>query len=551
MSKVEFQQMKCFNKETIAVLLVALLSQSVDAQSEYKKPTPATKPAASTSERPKAVADNEVSPMEAKSDSKDTQASKPNEGGQLIETFKKCFPSDLDVSYKGDSKYKNATFYWNSRLESPAPAAVVCPKTYSEVKKAVRCSSFYTSVSVRSGGHSYEGYWQGNKDGVVVDLRNLNKVKVDSSKKLVTVQAGALLGNVMAELWKSDKGALPHGLQPTIGMGGMTLGGGFGLLARNYGLLVDQVVSMKMVNAAGNEMTVDRNGKYKDLFFALCGSGGGSYGVVTEFTYKYIKMDRNLTVARYNWVADKKNYTFILGSIMKYYDSNPPNAASHYLNLSPGGSIELGITYSDAKDHKVYTDKLETIVAKPNTKDIRSLDFIDSFQFYAGLAGKPATSTLDDLANTQPEAEQRYFKGRSGFLKKSLDEGTMKRLSDILVAPGQNLFVLIDLWGGAISQKPANSFANRNKYASVQMGATSDAMIPTLDKIYDTLKPSFDGAYQNYMDIKETNYMKSYYPGLETKLMATKTKYDPKDVFRFKQSVPTTSNAGGANGYSK
>ncbi|KAJ9055395.1 hypothetical protein DSO57_1004257 [Entomophthora muscae] len=449
----------------------------------------------------------------------------------------------LDISLIGGKTYANATFYWNNRLTSPEPAAVVRPKKTEDVIRAVKCAAKSTSISVRSGGHSYEGYWQGNKGGVVVDLRNMKRIEVNKKKRQVTVQAGALLGNLLAKLWEEDKGVLPHGLQGNVGVGGMTLGGGFGLLSRKYGLLVDRVVSLKMVDAKGKLLSVDENNN-KDLFFALRGAGGGSFGVVTEFTFSYIKHEHDFTVARYNWKAGRNNFTNIVKSIMKYYNSNPTPAAGHYLNLSPGGSIELGITYSDGqKKTKRYIRKLEKIIKKWDKKDVQRKDWINAYLFFAGYAGKPAEGNIETLRNTQPMTEQSFYKAKSGFLRKSLSTGTIRKLRNILVKPGKGLFVLIDLWGGVIPGKKGTSFANRDKYASVQIGQTESDQGKLLENTYKALKGSFDGAYQNYIDAEEPDFMKVYYPGIEDQLKNVKTKYDPEDKFNFEFSIPTNNQS--------
>ncbi|KAJ9055400.1 hypothetical protein DSO57_1004262 [Entomophthora muscae] len=371
----------------------------------------------------------------------------------------------------------------------------------------------------------------------------MKRIEVNKKKRQVTVQAGALLGNLLAKLWEEDKGVLPHGLQGNVGVGGMTLGGGFGLLSRKYGLLVDRVVSLKMVDAKGKLLSVDENNN-KDLFFALRGAGGGSFGVVTEFTFSYIKHEHDFTVARYNWKAGRNNFTNIVKSIMKYYDSNPAPAAGHYLNLSPGGSIELGITYSDGKKKtKKAIQKLEEIIKTWDKKDKQRMDWTNAYLFFAGYAGQPAEGNIETLRNTQPMTEQFFYKAKSGFLRESLDTRTIRKLKKILVKPGEGLFVLIDLWGGVIPGKKGTSFANRDKYASVQIGQTEPDQEELLDKAYKALKGSFDGAYQNYIDADEPNFMEVYYPGIENRLRKVKTKHDPKNKFNFKFSIPTNKQS--------
>ncbi|KAI0236163.1 hypothetical protein L0F63_004219, partial [Massospora cicadina] len=457
-----------------------------------------------------------------------------------VEKLKNCIgATGAEVIFKGDLKYKDATFYWNSRLVSPMPAAVVRPDSDKQVQEIIKCASGKTTVSVRSGGHNYEGYWQGMKDGVVVDLRNMKNITVNKDTKKVVVGAGALLGNVIYKLWKEDKGVLPHGLQPTIGMGGMTLGGGFGLLSRNYGLLVDRVIEMKIVTPNGNLLTVTE--KEEDLFFALRGAGGGNFGVVTEFTYSYIKMNHDVTVARYHWQTNSSNFTKVLRSVMNYYNSNPPNGTTHFLNLAPGGSITLGITQSDeVNQHECNRNKLESFIenTEPDVK-IKTINFVDAFFFYAGLAGTEANMTLEDLKNTKPNDQQSYFKARSGFLKKSLDNSTMEALSKLMTEADGSTFVLIDLWGGKIKDTKGTAFNHRDMYASVQIGAGQQSDMKLVNDVYNLLKPKFGGGYQNYMDVDEKeDFMKVYYGDITKRLIDIKKKYDSNNTFKFELSIP-------------
>ncbi|KAJ9070425.1 hypothetical protein DSO57_1008165 [Entomophthora muscae] len=132
-----------------------------------------------------------------------------------------------------------------------------------------------------------------------------------------------------------------------------------------------------MVDVNGKLLDVDENTN-KDLFFALCGAGGGSFGVVTQFTFSYIKDQNDFTVACYNWNTGRNNFTNIVESAMKYYDSITTPAAGSYLLLSPGGSIESGITCSDeCKKNNRYIKELEGIIKSWDKKDVQSKNWLN------------------------------------------------------------------------------------------------------------------------------------------------------------------------------
>ncbi|KAF9944966.1 hypothetical protein BGZ72_001806, partial [Mortierella alpina] len=157
-----------------------------------------------------------------------------------------------------------------------------------DVQIAVRCAAAAkVAVAPRSGGHSFEGHSTGGQDGsLVIDLGGLNSVAVKNG--LAKVGAGVRLGQLYLELFNQGGYTLNAGTCPSVGVGGHALGGGFGLLGPKYGLLLDRILEMQMVNAQGQLLTVSAN-SHPDLFYALRGAGGGSYGVVTEFTFLPIK----------------------------------------------------------------------------------------------------------------------------------------------------------------------------------------------------------------------------------------------------------------------
>ena len=141
-------------------------------------------------------------------------------------------------------------------------------------------------MAVRSGRHSYIGASTVSK-GVVIDVSRFKYIQQHDDSGTMTVGAGLTLGHLYSELWKATPKRLlyPGGSCPTVGLAGLTLGGGQGVVGRKYGLSTDQVVQMKMVNAAGEEMVVN-NEAHEDLFWALRGGGNGNYGIVYEFTLK-------------------------------------------------------------------------------------------------------------------------------------------------------------------------------------------------------------------------------------------------------------------------
>jgi FAD/FMN-containing dehydrogenase len=135
--------------------------------------------------------------------------------------------------------------------------------------------------AIRSGGHSYEGFSQ--SPDLVIDVRGMTAIKLSADKQSVSIGSGSSLGSVYDKLAPSHL-AIPAGTCFPVGVAGHSLGGGFGLLGRAFGLACDNVLSMEMVDASGQIRNVSDQ-ENPDLFWALRGGGNGSFGVVTNFTF--------------------------------------------------------------------------------------------------------------------------------------------------------------------------------------------------------------------------------------------------------------------------
>jgi FAD/FMN-containing dehydrogenase len=188
------------------------------------------------------------------------------------------------VIERGSPGFTQAAQVFNELFDDIMPSAIARPLDASDVAGAIRWVAAYdVPFRARSGGHSYAGY-STVADGVVVDLRYLAAISVDSTAGTATVGAGAELIDVYAQL--ARRGAtIPAGSCPSIGVGGHALGGGFGLAARRFGLTADNLIAVEIVTADGQVRTANQQND-PDLLWALKGGGGGNFGVATNFTFK-------------------------------------------------------------------------------------------------------------------------------------------------------------------------------------------------------------------------------------------------------------------------
>src|SRR5215218_7280034 len=177
--------------------------------------------------------------------------------------------------------YAAAARVYNAHFDGVAPDAVIEPLDSDDVRAVLRWADRHdVRVGARSGGHSYAGY-STLDEGVVVDLRRLRSITVDRGARRASIGAGARMIEVSDALARRG-GAVPGGSCPTVGFGGLALGGGYGLAARAMGLTADNVSGLVVVTPDGRMRRVDAR-RDPDLFWALRGGGGGNFGIVTRF----------------------------------------------------------------------------------------------------------------------------------------------------------------------------------------------------------------------------------------------------------------------------
>lgn len=197
-----------------------------------------------------------------------------------IKNFAKEFQGQLILPE--DKQYDAARQVWNG-LYDKYPAAIARCKNSSEVQAAVNFAKEQKLLlSVRGGGHDYAGNSVCD-NGLVIDLSEMDKIQVDRDTKTAVVQGGATVGQ-FDEATQKYSLAIPTGTVSSIGIGGLTLGGGSGYLSRKFGLTLDSLISAEIVTADGKIVTANESDN-KDLFWAIRG-GGGNFGIITSFKFR-------------------------------------------------------------------------------------------------------------------------------------------------------------------------------------------------------------------------------------------------------------------------
>ncbi|MBA0881246.1 hypothetical protein Goshw_005123, partial [Gossypium schwendimanii] len=182
---------------------------------------------------------------------------------------------------------------------TPTPLAIVTPLHAFHIQAAVYCCRKHgLQVRTRSGGHDFEGlsYTSAYEvPFVVIDLVNLRSVRVNVEKATAWVESGVTVDELYDEIARKSKTlAFPAGICPTLGVGGHLSGGGYGLLFRKYGLGADNVIDARLIDVKGR--ILDKKSMEEDLFWAIRGGGGGTFGIVLAWKLKLVAVPANVTV---------------------------------------------------------------------------------------------------------------------------------------------------------------------------------------------------------------------------------------------------------------
>ena len=198
--------------------------------------------------------------------------------------------------------YDAARAIWNV-MHDRRPALIARPQSAQDVAAAVRYARARgLPIAVRGGGHSIPGHSVCD-DGIVIDLRALNQVRVDPQARRAKIGGGTLLGEVDRATQEHGL-VLPAGVVSHTGAGGLTLGGGVGRLMRRYGLTIDSLLSAEVVTAGGEILRASAD-EHADLFWALRG-GGGNFGIVTEFEFALHELSELLVLATFHRLEETR-----------------------------------------------------------------------------------------------------------------------------------------------------------------------------------------------------------------------------------------------------
>ena len=445
-------------------------------------------------------------------------------------TLKKTAVQELGESLRGNlllpghPAYDDARRVLNASI-SKFPALIVQPRGVADVRRAVdfaRESSLL--VAVKCGGHSHSG--KSTCDGgLMIDLSLMRGVRVDERERIAYVSGGSLLGDMDNETMQfglvTSAGTVSH-----TGVAGLTLGGGFGRVARRFGLSLDNLRAVDVVTADGRlvHASADENA---ELLWGVRG-GGGNFGIVTNLEFELHPMQREVVGGTITFPFSEARQ---LLDFYAEYEASAPDELFLCMGLqnSPQGkAVQFNACYSGpAREAERVFAKVRS-AGTPLRDNLRTIDYV----------ALQRSGDVDD-----PRAVGSYTK--SGFsvgLKPKFIDAILDGFGE---QPGGSSVFFLYHCGGAINRVAADatSFPHREitltPLLAVSWPITSDptAQVAWLRKYWASVEPHMQGFYTNDVIDETQKQVDENYLGNYPRLVALKNKYDPTNLFRLNANV--------------
>jgi FAD/FMN-containing dehydrogenase len=413
------------------------------------------------------------------------------------------------------------------------PAAIVRVKDTADIAKVLAFArESGLELAVRNGGHSGAGY-SSTEGGIVIDVRGLKDIDIDVPGRTVWAGAGLTALELATETLKHDL-IVGFGDAGTVGIGGITLGGGVGYLSRKLGLTVDSLLAAQIVTADGKVLTVDTK-NHPDLFWAIRG-GGGNFGVVTRFKFAL------------NPLTEFTGGMLVLPAT--------PEAVAGFVAAASAAPEELG-TIANVMPAPPMPFLPPDAVGKP---------VILAFMAYAGdpksaeaalapfrALGKPLADMVKagSYLSMFPPEDPSYKPiavGRTLFTD-AIDLEKARKIVDGVTNSGAPFAaVQIRVLGGAIKRVPsdATAYGHRNENIMAMVVAFSDgtpeaaaARAKWAEGLAAELNPNWGAAYVNFLFDEGPERARAAYHGKTwDRLREIKKRYDPDNLFKLNQNIP-------------
>jgi FAD/FMN-containing dehydrogenase len=429
----------------------------------------------------------------------------------------------------GNDGYDAARAIWNAMFDRRPALIARCAGAADIIAAVTFAREHGLLLSVKGGGHNVAGKAV-CVDGLLLDLSPMKGIRVDPVARTVRAEPGLTWGELDAEAQAFGLATIGVDVS-NVGIGGVTLGGGFGWLVRSFGLACDTLRSVDLVIADGRFLTASAT-ENSDLFWGVRG-GGGNFGIVTSFEYQLHPVDQLLAGLLLYPVTQAKD---VLRFYREYTRSAPDELTVWAILLAtPDGtqSLALFVCYNGS-----------SAVALQTVQPLK--EFGPPLEDHLGPMSYRQVQTMFDAAF--PSGRQGYWK--SSFLGDLSDEAIDIMVAQFATVPSPQSAVLIEHLGGAVSRVGTDETAFNYRDAPYSFlilsmwpdRTESEQNIQWTDEFWQAMQQfSSGGVYVNYLGEGGADRVKAAYGRHYERLVALKTQYDPTNIFRCNQNIPPMS----------
>ncbi|MCD9560846.1 hypothetical protein HAX54_019653 [Datura stramonium] len=470
--------------------------------------------------------------------------------------------------------------FFNSSTTSK-PVIIVTPTEESHVAGAVLCTKETNlQLKIRSGGHDYEGIsYISDVPFVMLDMFNLRSISINTNDQTAWVQAGATLGELYYNIWtKSKLLGFPAGVCHTVGVGGHVSGGGYGNMLRKFGLTVDNVLDARLVDVNGR--ILDRKAMGEDVFWAIKGGGGASFGVILAFKIQLVQvpqivtyfrverfLEQNATDAVVQWqnVANKIDNDLFMRLLIQPVTVKTKNKAKGAKNTKTIRATFIALFLGDSS-------RLMSLLSKQfpslglTKEDCFQMSWIDSVLQW----GNFDNTTKPDALLSRTGDPLNFLKRKSDYALEPIPRNGLESIFQKMISLGKAGLVF-NPYGGRMAEIPEDQtpFPHRAgilfkiqysvNWHEEGVAAEKDYLSQIRD-LYSFMTPYVSKnprlAYLNYRDLDiGTNdqgqhsleegrvYGTKYFKNNFDRLVKVKSMIDPQNFFKNEQSIPTQTHS--------
>jgi len=436
---------------------------------------------------------------------------------------RKEFTYSVKLIRKEDGEYEELRKGFNKRINNFPLVIALCTST-KDVSEAIQYAKINKlAVAIKSGGHSMEGF-SSNNGGLVINLSKMNSVEFLEDNK-IKVGPGCTLSNLYDQILPRKR-LLPAGSCGTVGIGGLTMGGGYGLFSRKFGLTCDHLLEATFVDGNGKIHSTKDD---PELLWALRGGGAGNFGVTTELIFRTQEAPPKMT--SHHFKARKLNAIRVKNILKNWFVFAEQLPQTCFSAFVLNGST-LNILVTNFGDHSIIFQKSLTTLAA----------FTDEFRSVTPI------EISKKLKNYYGSLLPVYFKNSSAGLYKNFVDisGIIESVFEkIIQNPG--LIYQLNTLGGEISNREfekGSCYPHRayNYISELQAYWEDPAREEKLKmisvEILDIFKNNgINTQYINYCSTEFTDWEHAYYGNNYARLQQVKKKYDANNIVRHTQSI--------------